>query len=310
MSDSQLTTTQQVESIWRLGGMTPRQLAKKVAFEVMDDDLMGRASELAYNFLLAVFPLMLFLLALFGLFASRGVLLQSRLLIYFADLLPPMAYDLFSKTVNELATNTGGGKITFGIVLALWLAAGGMSSMISTLNTAYHVREGRSFVKVRVIAVALTMTVSACLLSALVVVLVGGHVANSFGSAFYFSGLFVTGWKILQWPVALFFIVASFSLVYYFGPDLKERHWYWVTPGSVFGVLLWLAVSGIFRAYLHFFNSYSRTYGSLGAVIVLLIWFYVTGLAFLIGGEINAAIEHAAAERGHPEAKAPGQKVA
>ncbi len=310
MSDSALSTTQQIYSIWKLGGLTPWQLAKKVAYEISDDDLLGRASELAYNFLLAVFPLMFFLLALFGIFASRGIMLRSRLLLYFADMLPPMAYNLFNKTVNELASNAGGGKLTFGIVVALWFAAGGMSSMISTLNTAYHVREARSFLKVRAIAVVLTIAMSICLMLALAVVLIGNHLADVIGAALNLSGLFVTGWKILQWPAALFFVVASFSLVYYFGPDLKERHWYWVTPGSVFGVLLWLAASAGFRGYLHFFNSYTRTYGSLGAVIVLLVWFYVTGLAFLIGGEINAAIEHAAALRGHPEAKAPGQKAA
>ncbi|HSS98838.1 MAG TPA: YihY/virulence factor BrkB family protein, partial [Terriglobales bacterium] len=116
--------------------------------------------------------------------------------------------------------------------------------------------------------------------------------------------------KILVWFVALIFVVVSFSLVYYFAPDLKEQHWYWITPGSVIGVLLWLLASFAFRGYLHFFNSYSKTYGSLGAVIILLLWFYVAGLTFLLGGEINAEIEHAAAERGHPEAKAEGEKKA
>jgi membrane protein len=114
----------------------------------------------------------------------------------------------------------------------------------------------------------------------------------------------------VQWIAVLFFLSLAFSLIYYFGPDLKEQHWYWITPGSVLGVLLWLAASWAFRAYLHFFNTYSRTYGSLGAVMILLMWLYVTGLAFLIGGEINADIEHAAAVRGHPEAKAPGEKKA
>jgi membrane protein len=182
--------------------------------------------------------------------------------------------------------------------------------MISTLNTAYHVREGRSFLRVRLIAVALTIAISICLMLALVVVLIGNHLADVMGAALNLGDLFVMGWKILQWPAALFFIIASFSWVYYFGPDLKERHWYWVTPGSIFGVVVWVAASAGFRGYLHFFNSYTKTYGSLGAVIVLLVWFYVTGLVFLIGGEINAVIEHAAALRGHPEAKAPGQKAA
>jgi membrane protein len=105
-------------------------------------------------------------------------------------------------------------------------------------------------------------------------------------------------------------VTFAFSLIYYFGPNVKEQHWYWITPGSVLGVLLWVAASFGFRMYLHFFNSYSKTYGSLGAVMILLVWFYVTGFAFLVGGEVNAEIEHAAAEHGHPEAKAEGEKVA
>ena len=130
--------------------------------------------------------------------------------------------------------------------------------MISTLNTAYHVREGRSFVKVGAIAVALTIAISICLMLALAVVLIGSYLANVIGAALHLSELFVLGWKIVQWPAALFFIVPSFSLVYYFGPDLKERHWYWVTPGSVFGVMLWLAASAGFRSYAFFQHLYQN----------------------------------------------------
>jgi membrane protein len=135
-------------------------------------------------------------------------------------------------------------------------------------------------------------------------------VARWAGALLHLGEVTVMAWRILQWPVALAFIVLSFSLIYYYAPDLKEQHWYWITPGSLFGVLLWSAASFGFRAYLHFFNTYSKTYGSLGAVIILLVWFYVTGLAFLAGGEINAQIEHAAAEHGHPEAKGFGEKQA
>jgi membrane protein len=106
------------------------------------------------------------------------------------------------------------------------------------------------------------------------------------------------------------FVILAFATIYYFAPDVEEQHWYWITPGSVVGVLLWAAASAGLRGYLHFFNTYSKTYGSLGAVIILMLWFYVTGMAFLVGGQINATIEHAAAEHGHIEAKAPGQKAA
>ena len=100
-------------------------------------------------------------------------------------------------------------------------------------------------------------------------------------------------WKTLQWPTAIFFVLVSYSLIYFFGPDLKERQWHWITPGSVFGAFVWLVASVGFRIYLRIFNSYSLSYGSLGAVMILLAWLYATGLAFLIGGEINAEIDRA-----------------
>jgi membrane protein len=310
MADSKLTTTEQVSSLWSLGGLTVKELAKRVWDGIIENDLLGRASELAYNFILALFPLLLFLVSLFGLFASRGKLLSSNLMDYLAAVLPPSAFNLVNRTIMEVSRNSGGGKITFGIILTLWVASGGMTSMMSTLNAAYSVKEGRSYFKVRAIALGLTIAVSLLVMAALGVVLLGGYLAVLMGSQLHLGMVAVLAWKVLQWPVALVFIVLSFSLIYYYGPDLKEQHWYWITPGSLVGVLTWLAASFAFRAYLHFFNTYSKTYGSLGAVIILLVWFYVTGLAFLVGGEINAQIEHAAAEHGHPEAKAPGQKAA
>jgi membrane protein len=310
MTSSRLTTTRQIDTLWTFGGMTATEAGKRVVGGIIENDLLGRASELAYNFILALFPLLLFLVSVLGLFASRGQSLNFDLMDYLADLLPPSAFDLVNRTLVEISRNSGGGKITFGIILTLWFASGGMNSMMSTLNGAYSVREGRSYVKVRLIALALTVAVSFLVLSALGIVLAGGFVAEMVGLRFHMAAITVWVWRAMQWPVALLFMVMSFSLIYYFGPDLHEQRWYFITPGSLFGVLVWLAASFAFRGYLHFFNTYSRTYGSLGAVMILLVWFYVTGLAFLIGGEINAQVEHAAAERGHPEAKAEGQKAA
>jgi len=308
MSESVLTTKQQVESIWDLGGLTWKQLAKQVWDSARNSDLLGWASQLAYNFLLAVFPLLLFLVALFGVFASQSAHLRENLFYYFAQVLPPAAFQLVTKTLSEVTRNSGGGKLTFGIVFAIWASSGGMSSLISALNNAYGVREARPWWKVRVAAVGLTVAISIFVVAALLIILGGGTVAEFVGSKLHLSAYFVLAWKLAQWPLALFFIVAAFAMIYYFGPNLKEQHWYWITPGALVGVVLWLAFSLGFRAYLHFFNSYSKSYGSLGAVIILLLWFYVTGLSFLMGGEINSEIEHAAAERGHPEAKAEGEK--
>jgi len=311
MAESKLTAKEQVQSIWRLGGLSGKELMSRVWHAAIDeDDLIGRAAELAYNFIFAVFPLMIFLLSVFGLSASRGTQLRSNLMFYLAKALPPSAFHVVSQTIAEISRSTGTGKLTFGIVIALWFAAGGMTSMISTLDGVYGVREARSWWKVRAIAIGLTVAISVLVTSALTVVLLGGFVANWIGAALNLGPWLIATWEIVQWPVAVTFLVLSFSLIYFFGPDLEEQHWYWITPGSLFGVLTWLAASFGFRAYLHFFNSYSRIYGSLGAVMILLFWFYVTGLAFLAGGEINAQIEHAAAEHGHPEAKAEGQKKA
>lgn len=310
MAESKLSTVEQVSTIWNLGGLTLRQLGKRVIAGINEDNLTGRAAELAFNSVLALFPMFIFLLSLLGLFASRGTMLRTNLLSYFSQVLPPAAFQLISHTLNEVMNNASNGKVTFGIVLTVWFASGGMNSMVSALNGAYQLKERRSWFKVRAVSFALTIAISLLIILALVAVLSGGHLANVIADRYGLGQVAVLGWRVAQTVVAIAFVTLSFSLIYYFAPDLEEQHWYWITPGSIFGVLLWIAASFGFRGYLHFFNTYSKTYGSLGAVMILLMWLYVTGFSFLVGGEINAQIERAAARRGHPEAKAPGQKKA
>jgi len=280
-------------SIWKLGGLTPRHLARKVVSEIRVNNFLGRASELAFDFLFALFPLILFMLALFGLFASRSLELQDDFLSYFADFLPPLAFQLLKKTTVELAADASDGMLTFGIVTSLWFASSGVNSMISALNVAYHIREARSWLKVRMVSLGLTLSISILLLAASIVGLVSSHFVDWLGTKLHLQPFVVGVWKTLQWPTAIFFVLVSYSLIYFFGPDLKERQWHWITPGSVFGAFVWLVASVGFRIYLRIFNSYSLSYGSLGAVMILLAWLYATGLAFLIGGEINAEIDRA-----------------
>jgi membrane protein len=293
MAPSGSSTGKQLESIWKLGGLTFWQLTRRVVHGIGEDDLFGRASELAYNFLLALFPLLLFMLTLFGLFA-RSIELQSSLMSYFADFLPPLAFQLLKAITLEMAANATGGKLTFGIILTLWFASGGMSSMISTLDAVYHVRESRSWFRGRAIALGLTIAISILLLTSLFIVLVGGHFSDWIALKLHLTSIVVIAWKGLQWVAVVLFLTLSFSLIYYFGPSLNQRQWHWITPGSIFGEILWLAASAGLRIYLHFFNTYTATYGSLAAMMILLVWLYITGLAFLIGGEINAQIERTA----------------
>jgi membrane protein len=280
-------------SIWKLGGLTPRHLARKVVSEIRVNNFLGRASELAFDFLFALFPLILFMLALFGLFASRSLELQDDFLSYFADFLPPLAFQLLKKTTVELAVDASDGMLTFGIVTSLWFASSGVNSMISALNVAYHIREARSWLKVRMVSLGLTLSISILLLAASIAGLVSSHFVDWLGTKLHLQPFVVGVWKTLQWPTAIFFVLVSYSLIYFFGPDLKERQWHWITPGSVFGAFVWLVASVGFRIYLRIFDSYSLSYGSLGAVMILLAWLYATGLAFLIGGEINAEIDRA-----------------
>jgi membrane protein len=193
--------------------------------------------------------------------------------------------------MSEMAANATSGKLTFGIVLTLWFASGGTSSMISTLDAVYHVRESRSWFRRRIIALALTIAILTLLIASLFLVLVGGHFSDWIAIKFHLMSIVVIVWEGLQWVALVLFLTLAFSLIYYFGPSLEQRRWHWMTPGSIFGSFLWLAASAGLRVYLHFFNTYTATYGSLGAMMILLVWLYVTGLAFLIGGEINAQIE-------------------
>ena len=309
MSESTLSPEEQISSIWDLGGLSWRELARRVWGGINQNDLFNRGYELAYNFLLAVFPLLLFLVALLGIFVAQGKL-QNDLFFYLQQVLPPAAYKLVLSTLNEVTQNSGGGKLTFGLLLALFSGSGGMTQLMSTLNEAYEVREGRSWLRVHLISFGLTIAMSVLIIAALLLVLAGGQVVEVIAAAVGLSSAGLVAGKILQWVLALGFVVCAFAVIYYFAPDVKERHWYWITPGSVVGVVLWATASAVLRGYLHFFNSYTKTYGSLGAVIILMLWFYVTGLAFLIGGQVNSTIEHAAAEHGHPEAKPAGKKAA
>lgn len=296
---AQMASTQHVsaptfKSLWKLGGVTPRQLGRIVFEQIVANNVFGRAAELAFYFLFALFPLIFLMTTLFGLFASRSFELQSNLLSYFADFLPPTAFQLLRRVTTELAAHASHRKLTFGLVSALWVISSGISSMISFLNLAHHIRETRSWLKVRAIALGLSILISILLLTALFMVLVGNHFVGWLGTGLQLHPIVVLVWKGIQWPTAIIFVSISCSLIYYYGPNLKERRlWYWLTPGSAFGGFVWLVASVAFRVYLHFFNDYSASYGSLGAVMILLVWLYVTGLACLIGAEINAEIEYA-----------------
>lgn len=287
-----VTKTPSKRSLWKFGGLKPVEMGKKVWKDFNDDEVTTRAASLAYYFLLAVFPALLLLLSMLGYFASVGTHLRESLFAALTRALPASAGELVSKTINEVIKANGAGKAIFGVLGALWAASSGVGAIMQCLNVAYDVKETRPWWKKPIISVGLTIGLSALIICALTLVLYGGQLAEMIASHVGFGKLFVMAWKIAQWPIALGFMFTAFSMIYYFAPNIKKPEWHWVTPGSALGVTVWLAASFGLRIYLHYFNSYSKSYGSLGAVIILLLWLYLTGIAIMLGGELNSVIAH------------------
>lgn len=278
-------------------GIGVLQLAKRLWRRINEHDIFGSAAQLSYYFLLALFPLLLFLVTLLGYLAQAGSQLRIGLMSYLATVMPASSVQLIQTTLDEISSSRGGGKLSLGLLAALWAASNGMGAVTQTLNVAYGVKETRPWWKVRVISIFLTLALSVLIVLALLIVLYGGQLVDLLAGYLGLSSVARILWKVLQWPVALFFVLATFHLIYYFAPNVRHRRW--STPGALVAVGLWLLISFGFKLYLHFFNSYSVTYGSLGALIILMLWFYLTGAAILIGGELNSELESIAHESGN-----------
>jgi membrane protein len=282
------------KSPWRLRVSSARTLLKHVWISSYEDGVYNRAAELAYFFFLSLFPGMIFITTLLGfVFKSNGQL-TGLLLHYLSTTLPGSAFQLIRTVITEVTRSSGSGKLTFGILAALWTANSGMNALEDALNAVYKVKESRPLWKTYGIALILTVLASLLIIAALTVFLYGDAlvqvVSNTVGlrPAFYWS------WKVAQWPIALFFVSLVASMVYYAAPNVEQRRWQWLSPGALFATLGWVAASGLLRLYFHFFTNYAKTYGSLGAVMVLLTWLYVTGTMLLLGAEVNMVIETAA----------------
>jgi membrane protein len=269
---------------------------------VIDDDVMGLAAQLSYYFFLALFPALLFLLSVASFFPLTNI--TDDVARSLGPFVSPQVLALIEEQMLRLANNENGGLLTFGVAGALWSSSAAIVSIVGALNRAYDITEGRPWWKVRLLSIALTLGVAVFILIAFSLVLVGPTVATWLGQSTGWGAPFEWAWLILQWPVAFALVSTGIGLIYYFGPD-AEQDWVWITPGAVAATILWLLVSLLFKLYIANFTDYEGSYGTVGAVIVVLLWFYVSGIALLTGAELNAEIEHAS-----PYGKAPGQKSA
>jgi membrane protein len=216
---------------------------------------------------------------------------------------PAEISSLITEQLQKLTESEDGGILTVGFLVALWSSSAATVSVVDALNRAYDIDEARPWWKVRLTAIALTLALALTLIVATVLVLAGPAAADWLAARTGWGAPFEWGWKILQWPLVVALVAVGLGLLNYFGPD-AEQDWEWITPGALLSSLLWLLTSLAFKLYVANFGSYNETYGSLGAVIVLMLWLYLSGVAILTGAEMNAEIEHAS-----PHGKAPGEKV-
>lgn len=265
-----------------------------------EDDIFSVGAELAYFSLFALFPLLLFLVTLIGYLPVEN--LFQELLGYLQRVLPEEAMALVQETLTDIVREPRGGLLSIGLIATLWATSRGMAALISALNKAYGVKEERPWWKVQATALGLTISLSVLIIFSAVLMVFGGAIGEWLANWTGLGTAFLVGWNALRLLLATIIMITVVAAIYYFGPDV-EQEWRWVTPGSVIAVLGWIAVSLAFSYYVSHFGNYNKTYGAIGAVIILLTWMYLSGLMILLGAEINSEIE-----RSLPEGKSNGEK--
>lgn len=281
------------------------ELLRRTAKEIIDDDCFGMAAQLAYYLALALFPALIFLVALVS-YLPWSVL--DDLVRVIDRVAPAEIVQLVRTQLDELAKGTNGGLLTIGVLGALWTSSSALVSIVSTLNRAYEVTETRPWWKVRLVAIALTTGMALFIISAMVLLLAGPMITRYLDSTFGWGSPVAQMWSILQYPLVFALASLGIAIVYYYAPDV-DQDWVWITPGSIAACLLWLLVSLGFKVYVSQFANFNETYGALGGAAMLLLWMYLTSLAILIGGELNAEIEHALPQGKAPGERSPGQRV-
>jgi membrane protein len=289
-----------LKSLWDLQGIPVKVIAKNTWNSMFDDNLLGRSAELGFYFLFALFPTLFTACSVLGLAARSAAHIYENLLQYLSIVVPPSALGIVLEAFNQTTAAASRGKLTFGLVAALWSASVGFTAIQTSLNAVYCVPETRSFWRARLSAIGVTLLLSIIVTLTLTALLTGDFLARLARLHIYHPALATTAAissRVAGGIVATILLSLLFAVVYYYGPDVKVSQWHWLTPGAAFGMSSWFLASLCLRFYIHYFNNFAATYGSLGTVIILLTWFYLSGLTLLLGGEINSEIEAAVKEK-------------
>ena len=277
------------------------ELLKRTFNETLADDVLNLAAQQAYYFFFALFPALLAVISIASFFPVEN--LMDGILAMLGRVAPPDVLRIIQEQIVKIAQSNAGGILTLAFLFTIWSSSSAVVSMCTTLNAAYDITEGRPWWKVRLTAIGLTLGLAVFILASMTLVLAGPAIAGKIASSMGLGTAFTATWNVVQWPIVFVLVATAIALVYYYAPD-AEQEWIWITPGSVLATLLWIAVSLGFKVYIANFASYNETYGAIGGVMVLLLWFYVSGIALLVGAELNAEVEHAS-----PYGKDVGEKV-
>jgi membrane protein len=268
-----------------------RAVVVRGAKSALRDNVTNLAAAVAYNAFLAIPAALLVALGAFTLLAGQGAV--NTVMSHLSTVMPRSAVTLLGQTLTRTTHARGGGvvMIAIGFVLALWALSGAMQTVMWALNMAYEREETRGFVRRRLIALAMVACTVTAVALVFVLLILGPHMTTWVGSAVGNTTLVTWVWWIAQWPILIVGLLAAFAAVFYLGPDVVPPTWKFITPGAVFAAIVWLLASGAFAFYTSRFSSYNKAWGSLAAVIIMLTWLWLTALALLIGGEINAETE-------------------
>ena len=273
-----------------LSGPSRKFILKNTVREFMDDECTDIAAALTYYAVLSLFPGLLALVSLLGVFGQGQA--TSAMLDMVRQIGQGQAVEILSRVINQLSQSTGAGlTLVVGILLALWSASSYVQAFGRAMNDVYEIDEGRPVWKLRPWMLLITAVLLLLAVLTAVALVVSGPVAETVGGAIGLSNVAVTVWNIAKWPVVLGMVIVMVAILYHFTPNVQQPKFRWVSLGAVVAIVTWVVVSALFGFYVSNFGSYNKTYGSLGGVIVFLLWLWITNLALLFGAELDAETE-------------------
>jgi membrane protein len=281
-------------------GVSTKQFLRDLQHEIGEDNVYNGAAALGFYFTLAIFPALIFLMSLIPYLPIERV--DQAVMDLLRQSMPPEAAKMLSGVVTEVTTERRGGLLSFGALATLWATSSGMYGLMQQLNITYGVKEARSFIRARMVALLLSIAFIVLVIGGFSLIVLGGIIQDWMVDTLGFGTVITTLFSVLRWVLIVAGLLLAFALIYRYAPNVQQRFRF-ITPGSIIGGLLLVLASAGFALYTTNFADYNATYGSIGAVIILMLWLYIAGLVILLGSEINVVLERYA-----PSGKNKGER--